>query len=114
MTMTPEIAALRIAPTLIDSENEVDALIVRLGELAGKIAGARLEMRAPAASSQRAISRVLSAAAKLSEVRGDLVFAHSDLVKGYRELENSQVTADFPTGCPGKTAQAEDGSQIAA
>ena len=102
MSMTPDVAAMRIAPTLLDSENDVDALIAKVSELAAKMATTRLEMHAPAAATQRAMTNVLAALDKLGEVRGELVFAHSNLMKGYRELKNPERLPPTSRPVPGQ------------
>ena len=55
--MTPQIAALRIGRGIVASENGIDTVIARTGELIATMTSARVETGSPAATGHRAIAR---------------------------------------------------------
>jgi hypothetical protein len=94
--MTPQIAALRIGRSLLASEDSIDQVLAHTGELIVEMTSARLKTGTPAATGQRALSRVAAAQAKMVEARQDLIRAHED-------LRRIAETSDTPTECPKET-----------
>lgn len=105
--MTPQIAAMRIAPRLTASEDGIDSLLSQLAELVGEISTARVATGSAAATGHRAIARAVAAQSKIVEARADLIRAHEDLRK-------IAETADIPNDCPTASADSDEAIRAAA
>lgn len=101
MTMTPEIASLRIARTIRSVEDGMDELLARSSELLAELARARVGTTQAAHVGQRPMARIAAMQKSLVDARFDLVRAHSDLSK-------LAETMDIPIDCPNDASLAED------
>lgn len=106
MTMTPEIASLRIARTIKSVEDGMDELLARSGELLAELARARVGTTHAAHVGQRPMARIAAMQKSLVDARFDLVRAHSDLSK-------LAETMDIPIECP-SDASLGDGLAVSA
>lgn len=93
MTMTPEIAGLRISRSIKSVENGMDELLARSAELMAEMARVRVATQYVAHAGQRPMARIVAMQKSLIEARSDLVRAHSDLSK-------LAETMDIPFECP--------------
>lgn len=91
--MQIEVATLRVAREITETENEIDRAIAAAGATLAELASVRIATGSPAAVGHRAFARLAQAQARLVEARGDVARAHEDL----RQV----VRADYPNGnCP--------------
>lgn len=81
MTMTSEVAALRIVRDLKQLENAIDAAIAAQCSLGQTLAQARVDTEAPAISGHIAMMRLMKAGQSLIAARTDAIRAHEDLYK---------------------------------
>ena len=81
MTMTPEIAALRITRDLKQLENSIDAAIAAQCALGQTLAQARIDTKAEAVTGHVAMMRLAKAGQMLVSARADAIRAHEDLYK---------------------------------
>lgn len=81
MTMTPEVAALRIVRDLKQLEDAIDAAIAAQCTLGATLAQARIDTESPAVTGQVAMMRLAKAGQMLIAARADAIRAHEDLYK---------------------------------
>lgn len=81
MTMTPEVAALRIIRDLKQFENTIDAAIAAQCALGATLAQARIDTESPAVTGHVAMMRLAKAGQMLIAARADAIRAHEDLYK---------------------------------
>ena len=81
MTMTSEVAALRIVRDLKQLENAIDAAIAAQCSLGQTLAQARIDTEAPAVSGHVAMMRLAKTGQLLVAARTDAIRAHEDLYK---------------------------------
>ena len=81
MTMTPEVAALRITRDLQMLENSIDAAIAAQCALGQTLAQARIDTKADAVTGHVAMMRLAKAGQMLISARADAIRAHEDLYK---------------------------------
>ena len=96
MTMTSEIAVLRIERDLKQLEDAIDAAIAAQGALSVTLAQARIDTSAPAVSGHVAMMRLAKAGQLLIAARGDAIRAHEDLYKVGQE-RGDIVSAPTPS-----------------
>jgi len=97
MTMTAEIAVLRIERDLKQLEDAIDAAIAAQCALGGTLAQARIDTSAPAVSGHVALMRLAKAGQALVAARTDAIRAHEDLYKVGTERGDIQ-NGQKPTG----------------
>lgn len=85
MTMTSEVATLRITRDLKQFEDAIDAAIAAQCALGVTLAQARIETGAPAVSGHVAMMRLAKAGQMLVSARADAIRAHEDLYKVGKE-----------------------------
>lgn len=109
MTLTPEIASLRIGRSVKSVEDAMDELLARSGDLLAEMARARVATAEAAGAGQRPMMRIAAMQKNLMTARGDLVRAHGDLVK-------LAETMDIPVaGCPESSlaqGMSDDAAQV--
>lgn len=94
MSMTPEIAGLRIGRSVKSVEDAMDELLARSAELLAEMARARVATAQAASTGQLPMMRIAGMQKHLVAARSDLVRAHGDLVR-------IAETMDIPVaGCP--------------
>lgn len=81
MTMTPEIAALRIVRDLKQLEDAIDAAIAAQCALGATLAQARIDTESDAVTGHVAMMRLAKAGQMLIAARADAIRAHEDLYK---------------------------------
>lgn len=81
MTMTANVAALRIARDLKQLEDAIDAAIAAQCALGMTLAHARVETETPAVTGHVAFMRLAKAGQALVSARADAIRAHEDLYK---------------------------------
>ena len=81
MTMTPEIAALRIARDLKQLEDVIDTAIAAQCALGATLAQARIETNSPAVTGHVAMMRLAKVGQMLIAARADAIRAHEELYK---------------------------------
>ena len=81
MTMTSEVAALRIVRDLKQLENAIDAAIAAQCALGQTLVQARIDTEAPAISGHVAMMRLAKTGQLLVAARTDAIRAHEDLYK---------------------------------
>lgn len=81
MTMTTEVAALRIARELKQLEDAIDAAIAAQCVLGATLAQARIDTETPMVSGHVAMMRLAKAGQTLIAARTDTIRAHEDLFK---------------------------------
>lgn len=81
MTMTAEIAVLRIERDLKHLEDTIDAAIAAQCALGATLATARIDTSAPAVSGHVAMMRLAKVGQSLVNARTDVIRAHEDLYK---------------------------------
>lgn len=81
MTMTSEVAALRITRDLKQLENAIDAAIAAQCSLGQTLVQARIDTDSPAISGHVAMMRLAKAGQALIAARTDAIRAHEDLYK---------------------------------
>lgn len=81
MTMTSEVATLRIARDLKHLEDAIDAAIAAQCSLGMTLVQARMDTDAPAVSGHVAMMRLAKAGQSLIAARTDAIRAHEDLYK---------------------------------
>lgn len=108
MTMTPEVATLRIVRQLADIERGIDELIARNAELMSTMALARINADATLATGHHAMMRVAAGQQHLIGYRSDLIRAHADLLKV------GQERGGMADGCPPPSGVFEADSVVAA
>lgn len=97
MTMTAEIAVLRIERDLKQLEDAIDAAIAAQCALGATLAQARIDTSAPAVSGHVALMRLAKAGQALVAARTDAIRAHEDLYKVGTERGDIQ-NGPKPTG----------------
>lgn len=100
MTMSPQIAATRIARNLVESELEIDRAVVSSAMLLASMAQARIDSGASADTGQIAMMRLVRAISALTDARKDVIQTHSELKK----VGQARADIVFPDECPNKTA----------
>ena len=102
MTMTPQVAILRIGRTVRSVEDAMDELIARSGELFAEMARARIATANAAHEGQRPMMRIAA-------MQKNLVAARSELVRAHSDLSRLAETMDIPVeGCPENAALADE------
>ena len=81
MTMTPEVASLRIVRDLKQFEDTIDAAIAAQCALGATLAQARIDTDSPAVTGHVAMMRLAKAGQMLIAARSDAIRAHEDLFK---------------------------------
>lgn len=81
MTMTSEVATLRIMRDLKQFEDAIDAAIAAQCTLGVTLAQARIDTEAPAVTGHVAMMRLAKAGQMLIAARADAIRAHDDLYK---------------------------------
>jgi hypothetical protein len=81
MSMTPNIAAMRIIRDLHTSEHELDQAMASSATLLSTMMQSRIETESPIAMGQVAVMRLVRALSALGEARGELVRTHGELLK---------------------------------
>lgn len=81
MTMTSEVAALRIVRDLKQFEDAIDAAIAAQCALSATLVQARIDTEAPAVTGHVAMMRLAKAGQMLIAARADAIRAHEDLYK---------------------------------
>ena len=81
MSMTSDIATMRINRDLNVSELELDQAIVSSATLLATMIHARLETQSPVSVGQVAVMRLVRSLGALSEARSDLIRTHAELLK---------------------------------
>ncbi|WP_226635145.1 hypothetical protein [Novosphingobium profundi] len=79
MTMTPEVASLRIGRSVTSLEDAMDELLARSGDLMAEMARARVATAEAAHAGQRPMMRIAAMQKNLMAARGELLRAHGDL-----------------------------------
>lgn len=97
MTMTSDVATLRIMRELKQLEDAIDAAIVAQCALGATLAQARIDTDAPAVTGHVAIMRLGKAGQMLIAARADAIRAHEDLYKVGQE-RGDLVGAPKPNG----------------
>ncbi|MBC2669691.1 hypothetical protein ACFOON_12990 [Novosphingobium piscinae] len=95
MTMTTEIATLRIARDLKTLEDAIDAAIAAQCALGATLAQARIDTETPMVSGHVAMMRLAKAGQMLIAARADTIRAHEDLYK-VGEERGSVLTSPKP------------------
>ncbi len=94
MTMTPEIASLRIGRSVKSVEDALDELLARSGDLLAEMARARVATAEAAGLGQRPLMRIAA-------MQSNLVAARSELVRAHGDLSRLAETMGIPVaGCP--------------
>ncbi|MCJ2183827.1 hypothetical protein MTR62_14155 [Novosphingobium sp. 1949] len=108
MTMTPEVATLRIGRSVKSVEDAMDELLARSGELLAEMARARVATAEAAHTGQRPMMRIAA-------MQQNLVAARSDLVRAHADLSKLAETMDIPvSGCPEDSLDAAETGRAAA
>ena len=81
MTMTTQVAALRISRELKELEDAIDAAFARQCALGMTIAQARIETDTPAVTGHVALMRLAKAGQALITARAEAIRAHEDLYR---------------------------------
>jgi glycine cleavage system regulatory protein len=97
MTMTSEVATLRITRDLKQFEDAIDAAIAAQCALGATLAKARIETGAPAVSGHVAMMRLAKAGQMLVSARADAIRAHEDLYQVGKE-RGDLLTEPKPEG----------------
>ncbi|MFC0205321.1 hypothetical protein [Novosphingobium soli] len=91
--MTPQIAALRIARSIVSVEADLDRLLVNASGLLGEIAAARVATGVDAHTMQQSIARI-------ANLQRAMVEGRSELVRAHRDLSRAAQTMDIGLQCP--------------
>jgi hypothetical protein len=97
MTMTSEVATLRIMRELNQLENAIDAAIAAQCTLGVTLAQARIDTETPAVTGHVAMMRLAKAGQMLIAARADAIRAHEELYKVGQE-RGDLVGAPKPEG----------------
>lgn len=94
MTMTPEVASLRIGRSVKSLEDAMDELLARSGDLLAEMARARVATAQAAQTGQRPMMRVAA-------MQKNLIAARSELMRAHGDLSQLAETMGIPVaGCP--------------
>ena len=113
MTMTAQVAALRIARELASSEMEIDRAVESSAMLLATMARARIDTDATSGSSQVAMMRMAQALSALTDARKGIVQTHSEL----RKIGQERADIVLPSECPslsGQVQHEESATKVAA
>jgi hypothetical protein len=105
MTMTSDVATLRIMRELKQLEDAIDAAIAAQCALGVTLATARIETEVPAVTGHVALMRLGKAGQMLIAARADAIRAHEDLYK-VGEERGDFVGGPKPTGSLDRFAEA--------
>ena len=106
MTMTTQVATLRIARELKQFEDAIDAAIAAQATLNQTLVQARIDTDTPAVTGHVAFMRLAKAAQQLIAARGDAIRAHEDLYR-IGEERNDVLTSPKPKSDLERFAAAE-------
>lgn len=96
MTMTPQIASLRIARDLAVSELEIDRAVESSATLLATMVRARIETGATPETGQVAMMKIVRALSALTDARKDVIQTHSEL----RKIGETRADIVLPGECP--------------
>ena len=106
MTMTTQVATLRITRELKQLEDAIDAAIAAQCALGMTLAQARVETDTPAVTGHVALMRLAKAGQALVTARADAIRAHEDLFKVGQE-RGDMLTEPKPRASLERFAEAE-------
>lgn len=107
MTMTTQVASMRIARELVTSETEIDRALESSASLLASMARARLETGATAETGQIAMMRLAGTLSALVEARKGIIQTHSEL----RKVGEERADIIFPSDCPNALDEDEGNSR---
>lgn len=101
MTMTPSIAALRIATCLKEAEAAIDQALLKQAQLMTALVTARMETDNPAFTGQEQLMRLVKAQQAITASANDLARVHGGMLEIGREMG---LIEDCPEGGPMRQA----------
>ena len=110
MTMTTNVASMRIARDLIASEAEIDRALESSATLLATMARARLDTGATADTGQVAMMRLAGTVSALVDARKGIVQTHAEL----RKVGEERADIVLPSECPKVAHQDSDLNTVAA
>jgi hypothetical protein len=109
MSMSPQVATMRLARDLTSSELEIDRALESSATLLATMARARVETGAPGDTGQIAIMKLVRALSSICDARKDIIQTHAEL----RKIGQERGDIMFPGECP-KASSESDASDLKA